>query len=80
MKRITVSLPDRVAEALTRESERRGVSVSHIVRESLATTLGVGEPGDVRPLPFAALGRSGGSGVAGRAEEILEAEWPPASA
>ena len=76
MKRTTVSLPGPVAEALARESQRRRVPVSQVVRESLTTTLGLGEAGDVRPLPFAALGRSDGSGTARRAEQILDEEWP----
>ena len=75
MKRTTVSLPDPVAEALNREASRRRVSVSQVVRESLTTTLAISEAGDVRPLPFAALGRSDGSGIAARAEDILDAEW-----
>jgi predicted transcriptional regulator len=74
MKRTTISLPDDMAKALDREARRRGTSVSAIAREALADRLHL-RAGEVRELPFVALGRSGRHDTARRAEEILAEEW-----
>ena len=74
MKRTTISLPDDMAKALDREARRRGTSVSAIAREALADRLHL-RVGEVRELPFVALGRSGTHNTARRAEEILAEEW-----
>lgn len=77
MKRITVSLPETLADAVDREARRRGVPVSEIVRRALTTRLGW-QPSD-RPQPaFACLGRSGHTDTARRIDEILAKEWGPA--
>ncbi|MDQ7857691.1 MAG: CopG family transcriptional regulator [Armatimonadota bacterium] len=73
MRRITISLPDSLAEALNREARRRRVSVSQIAREAIEERLG--RTGGRRELPFAALGRSGHRSTARDIEEILQAEW-----
>jgi predicted transcriptional regulator len=73
MKRTTISLPDDMAKALSREARRRGTSISAIAREALAERLRLDR--DVRELPFARLGRSGSRDTARRAEEILAEEW-----
>ena len=74
MKRTTVSLPDDLAAALTREAHRRNRSASEITRDALAQHLGLaaGEPRDV---PFAAVGRSGRRHTARDMEELLAREW-----
>jgi len=74
MKRTTISLPDDLASAVEREARRRRVSVSEVARRALAEHLGM-NGGERRPLPFAALGRSGQRNVARDAEEILAREW-----
>jgi predicted transcriptional regulator len=75
MRRITISLPDELADALAREARRRSLSASAIARDALAGYLGVGGPGDQRELPFAALGRSGHADTASEMEALLEQEW-----
>lgn len=76
MKRTTISLPDDLALAAEREARRRRVSVSELARQALAEHLGLN--GAVRrPLPFAALGRSGRRDTAERLEELLGEEWTP---
>jgi predicted transcriptional regulator len=74
MKRVTITLPDDMAKALDRDARRQGASVSAVVREALAARL---RPrGDqVRPLPFAALGRSGERDTARRVDAVVGAEW-----
>ena len=74
MKRTTISLPDDLATAVTREARRRRQSVSEVTREALAAHLGVG--GDKpRKLAFASLGSSGHRTTARDIEEILESDW-----
>ncbi|WP_249018993.1 ribbon-helix-helix protein, CopG family [Conexibacter sp. S30A1] len=75
MRRTTISLPDDLADALDREARRRRVAVSSIARAALANHLGLGEPGDQRPLPFAALGSSGQRTTARDMEKLLDQEW-----
>lgn len=74
MKRTTVSLPDELAGALTRESRRRNVSASEITRDALAKHLGL-VSGGPREVPFAAVGRSGHRNTARDMEELLVREW-----
>jgi Arc/MetJ-type ribon-helix-helix transcriptional regulator len=74
MRRTTVSLPDELASAVTREADRRRTSVSEVMRSALLAYLGI-DPGARRTLPFAALGHSGDGNVARDAEEILAREW-----
>jgi metal-responsive CopG/Arc/MetJ family transcriptional regulator len=75
MRRITISLPDEVANALDREARRRALAVSAVARDALSQYLGVGQPGERRDLPFAALGHSGHSTTARDMEDLLETEW-----
>jgi hypothetical protein len=72
MKRTTISLPDELAQDVTRESQRRRVSLSEIAREALTEHLHKPSPA---PLPFIGIGRSGKHDTAQRAEEILAREW-----
>lgn len=75
MKRTTISLPDDLAAALDREARRRSVPVSAVARDALASHLGLGEPTDRRPVPFAAVGRSGQRTTARDMEKLLDQEW-----
>ncbi len=74
MMRTTITLPDDLAQLLVREARKRDTSVSEIVRQSVASFLGVTGAGR-RELPFAALGRSGRRHTARNAEKILAEEW-----
>jgi hypothetical protein len=74
MKRTTLSLPDDLAQALTREAHRRSTSASAVARDALTKHLHL-VPGDARPLPFAALGHSGHRTTARDMEQLLEREW-----
>jgi predicted transcriptional regulator len=77
MRRITISLPDELADALEREARRRSSSASAIAREALSDYLGLGPAGERRELPFADLGRSGHNMTARDMEDLLEREWAP---
>jgi hypothetical protein len=74
MTRITISLPDDLAAALSREASRRRTSVSHLAREAIEARLGRDGPGP-RQLPFVALGRSGHRTTARDIDRILASEW-----
>ena len=74
MRRTTVSLPDQLAKALTREARRRNTSASEITRDALAKHLGLSTD-EPRELPFAALGRSGHNSTGRDMEELLASEW-----
>jgi metal-responsive CopG/Arc/MetJ family transcriptional regulator len=73
-QRVTISLPDDLAELLAREARRRGDTVSGFVREALEVYLR-SPTSEVREVPFVALGRSGTRSTARDAESILEREW-----
>lgn len=74
MKRTTITWPEDVAEAAEREAKRRGTSVSEVVREAVAKTLGC-EPKKPRTLAFIGSfeGRSGFS--AENLDEELDRTW-----
>ena len=74
MRRTTVSLPDDLDVALSREARRRNLSASEITRDALAAHLGLAavKPRDV---PFAAVGRSGHNSTARDMEELLARKW-----
>ena len=74
MKSTTITLPDDVALVLEREAQRRGESVSDVARRALQAYFGLGHP-QPRPIPFAAVGRSGYSDISERLEELLTDEW-----
>jgi len=72
MVRTTVKLAEDVDARLRHEAERRGISVSSLVREAIEAHLGVGL--GRRELLSAGAGRSGRSDVSDRIDEILTAE------
>ena len=74
MKRTTISLPDRVADALAREARRRRVPVSLVAREALEASLGL-KDGERRRIPFLGIGHSGRRTNARNFDELLRAEW-----
>jgi Arc/MetJ-type ribon-helix-helix transcriptional regulator len=74
MRRITVTLPDEVVEALERAAGRGRTSVSDVVRRMLAAQVGMMAGGE-RPVPFANLGRSGERHVARNMEALLSEGW-----
>lgn len=74
MKRVTITLPDDMADALNREARRQGTSASAVAREALAARLWLGGC-QARPLPFAALGRSGERDTARRVGELVDGAW-----
>lgn len=75
MRRITVSLTDELAGALSRESRRRELPASAIVRNALSAYLGVSNLAARRELPFASVGCSGRRTTAREIEELLGREW-----
>jgi predicted transcriptional regulator len=74
MRRTTLSLPDDLADALTREARRRSTSASAVARDALARHLKL-VPAEARALPFAALGHSGRYTTGRDMEELLAREW-----
>jgi hypothetical protein len=76
MKRITISLPEDLAVALQRESQRERTSVSEIARRAIEAKL---RPLPIvdgkRVIPFAGLGHSGHGNLARDMEEIMAKEW-----
>ena len=76
MKRTTIKLPDELDSQLRREAKRRGVTISELTREAVATHLGVDDP-NRPPRRFLAAGamNSGEPDLAHRIEEILAEEW-----
>jgi hypothetical protein len=75
MKRITVSLPDDLAEAVARESRILHKTVSEIVRRSLSKDLEV-RKSQPRRVSFIGIGSSGRDWSEMDAE--LEKSWPKA--
>jgi len=75
MTRTTLSLPDDIADALRREAHRRHTSASAVAREAIAVHLHLLPAQARRPVPFAAVGRSGQRNVARDMERLLSREW-----
>ena len=74
MKRTTITLPDELAEILTREARRRDTSVSAIVRTLVEEGLELtGE--SPRPIPWEALFDDPEMVPARRVDEELERHW-----
>jgi len=73
MKRTTIAITDELAIALEAEAQRRGESVSAIVRQALEEHLPASGR-NRRELPFAAVGSSGDSpsDMASNVDEYLE--------
>jgi Arc/MetJ-type ribon-helix-helix transcriptional regulator len=69
MKRTTVKIPDDLDVRLRDEAQRRGITVSDLIREALEAHLTSG-----RRLGAAGAGRSGRDDVSERIEEILAME------
>ena len=78
MQRITVSLPDAVADSLKREARRQNSSVSAVARDAFSRHLHVVVSDEKRPLAFAALGASGNGAIARNQDEALAEDWRPA--
>ena len=72
MKRTTVKLPEDLDARLRHEAERRGMTISELTREAIASHLG--HTARRRRLGAAASGRSGRDDVSDRIEEILAAD------
>jgi hypothetical protein len=76
MKRITISLPEDLAAALERESQRERTSVSDIARKAIEAHL---QPFPVvngrRQIPFIGIGRSEYTDISERIDEILAEDW-----
>jgi hypothetical protein len=77
MRRITISLPEDLAAALERESQREHTSVSEIARRAIEAKLRRLPIVDgKRVIPFAGIGSSDGKGpFAADMEEYLRKEW-----
>jgi Arc/MetJ-type ribon-helix-helix transcriptional regulator len=78
MKRVTVTLPERMTSALDREARRRHTSVSEVVRLALKKHLHLLDPEDgPRRLPFDGIIAPDGKlhDDSERFDEILSAEW-----
>jgi hypothetical protein len=72
MKRTTISLPDDLGRLIREEANRRGVSVSQVVRSCIeATLVGTGK----RSLPFAGLCDDARVTPAADIEAQLEVTW-----
>lgn len=68
MKRTTVKLPDELDARLRKEAERRGMTLSELVRLAIEQLLNVGPKRRLRSL---GVGRSGFTDTSQRVEEIL---------
>ena len=68
MKRTTVKLPNDLDARVRHEAERRGVTVSELVREAVEAHVGR------RRLRSFGAGKSGQSDISVRIEEILRSE------
>jgi hypothetical protein len=73
MKRTTVSLPDDVARIVEFEAQRRRISVSELVRQSVVSHLKLSD-GRPRTIPFIGIGSSGRDDISERIDEILAEE------
>ena len=71
MKRTTISLPDELASLVEYEAERRGTSVSDVIRDAVTATLA---PAEERTLGFAAICDDPDLPAAASMDEALE-EW-----
>ena len=76
MRRTTISLQTS-SPTLSSVKPAAGRCASAIARDALSDYLGFGRAGEIRELPFAALGGSGHHTTARDMEELLEREWAP---
>jgi hypothetical protein len=72
MVRTTVKLTEEADARLRHEAERRGTTVSTLVREAIESYLGLGPR---RRLLSAGAGSSDETDISERIDEILAAEW-----
>jgi hypothetical protein len=73
MKRITISMPDKLALILADEARRGHRSVSEVAREAIECHLS--NHGQPREIPFIGIGRSKRGDSSQRVDEILAEEW-----
>lgn len=72
MRRITVTLPEELEELVRYEADRRGVSISEVIRESVASALlGAG----TRDIPWAGIFNDPDMPSGSRLEQAL-GSWP----
>jgi Arc/MetJ-type ribon-helix-helix transcriptional regulator len=77
MRRTTITLPERMANALEREARRRQTSASEVVRLALKKHLNLTDPEDgPRKLAFMSLGNSGRNAIGENMEELLAGDLP----
>lgn len=78
MKRITISLPEDLADILVYDAHRLHRSVSDVAREAIANHLGASETSEPRVLPFVGLFASEGKGDfdSSTVDEYLAKHWP----
>lgn len=77
MQRTTITLSDPLAEVVRREAQRRGTSVSALIRTLVAEALGAGADRP-RDIPWAGLFDDPEMVPAARLDDTLEAEWADA--
>lgn len=73
MRRVTISLPEDLADGVVREAQRRRTSVSALARDALRAHLGLAQTDEAKHLPVVGIGRSGQRHTARDAEGILAA-------
>lgn len=74
MRRITISLPDELADILSDEARRCRRSVSEVAREALIARLGM-DTSRPREIPFAGVGASKRGDLTERLDERLGEIW-----
>ncbi len=73
MKRMTISLPDDLADFVAGEARRRERSVSEVIRGFIVQ--GLSGPSEPRDIPFAALFHDPQMVPAARMDEALASDW-----
>ncbi len=73
MKRITITVPDDLAQRIEREAKRRSCSVSEVARTAFKAELGISD--GPRKIGFASLFSSGEADTASRIDELLAETW-----
>jgi len=73
MKRITISLPDKLAIILADEARRSHRAVSEVAREAIECHLS--NHGEPREIPFAGIGASKDGDLTERFDERLHEIW-----
>ena len=73
MTRITITLPDDMAQVLPSEALRRRSNVSAVIREIVAQVLG-GSAAQPKEIPWAGIFHDSGA-TAEDLDDLLEQEW-----